>query len=87
MADAFSTFSPDLSSPCMNAAAVTPHNSTDLAQTSRALFVGGAGNLVAVMAGGTTVTFTGVVAGSILPIRVTRVNSTNTTATNIVSIY
>lgn len=87
MADNFSTFSPDLSSPCMNGVAVTPHNSTDLAQTSRAIFVGGAGNLVAVMAGGTTVTFTGVVAGSILPIRVTRINSTNTTATNIVSIY
>ena len=87
MADAFSTFSPDLSSPCMNAEAVTKHDTNNMAQTSRALFVGGAGNLVAVMAGGTTVTFTGVVAGSILPIRVTRVNSTNTTATNIVSIY
>jgi len=87
MADAFSTHSPSLMTPCMNGEAVTPHNSTDLAQTSRAIFVGGAGNLVAVMAGGTTVTFTGVVAGSILPIRVTRINSTNTTATNIVSIY
>jgi hypothetical protein len=87
MADVFSTFATGLDSPCSNAVAVTPHDSTDLSQTSRALFVGGAGNLVAVMAGGSTVTFTGVVAGSILPIRVTRVNSTNTTATSIVSIY
>jgi hypothetical protein len=39
------------------------------------------------MASGQTVTFVGVAAGSVLPIRVARVNSTNTTATNIVALY
>jgi hypothetical protein len=39
------------------------------------------------MALGTTLTFTGVQAGSILPIQVKRVYSTDTTATGIVALY
>ena len=66
--------------------AVTPSDATDLAVSTRGLFVGGAGNLVAVKEDNTTVTFTGVIAGQILPIRVRRVNATNTTATNIVAL-
>lgn len=73
--------------PGSNAAAVTPNDSTDLSYTTRAIYVGGAGNLAVVMAGGQTVTFTGVTAGAILPIRVSRVMSTNTTATNIMAIW
>jgi hypothetical protein len=73
--------------PASNAAAVTPNDSTDLTYTSRALFVGGAGNLAVVMAGGQTVTFTGVTAGALLPIRASRVMSTNTTATSIVAVW
>lgn len=73
--------------PASSAAAVTPHDTNELASVSRALFVGGAGNLVCLMADGSTCTFTGVTAGSILPIRVRRVNSTNTTATNMVALW
>ncbi len=69
-----------------NAVAVTPSDSTELAPC-RALYVGGAGNVAVVMKGGASVTFTGATAGSILPIRVTKVMSTNTTATAIVAIY
>lgn len=76
-----------LTSPADNAAAVTPSDSTDLAFNSRALYVGGAGNLVVTMAGGGDVTFTAVPAGSILPIRVSRVKATSTTATSIVNLY
>jgi hypothetical protein len=36
--------------------------------------------------GTTTVTFVGLLAGSILPVRVSRVNNTSTTATSIVAI-
>lgn len=68
-------------------AAITPSNSTDLDVLTRAVYVGGAGNLVAVDADGNTCTFTGVPAGSILPIRVRRINSTSTTATSIVALF
>lgn len=73
--------------PASNAAAVTPNDSTDLAATSRAIYVGGAGNLAVITAGGQTVTFTGVPAGAILPIRASRVMLTNTTATSIMALW
>lgn len=67
--------------------AVTKSDSTDLTG-ARAVYVGGAGD-VALMAIGDSaaVTFTAVPAGSIIPVRITRVMSTNTTATSIVAIY
>jgi len=67
-------------------AAITPHDSTDMALT-RAVYVGGAGNVVAVDADNTATTFTAVAAGTLLPIRVRRINSTSTTATALVAIY
>lgn len=68
------------------ATAVTPNDSTLIGQTI-GLFVGGAGNLNVTMADGTDCVFTGVVAGSVLPLSVKRVKSTSTTATNIVALY
>lgn len=68
-------------------AAVTPSDSVDLTYLTRALYVGGDGTVVAVDANGTAVSFVGVVAGTVLPIRVSRVNSTSTTATNIVAMW
>lgn len=69
------------------ARAVTPDNTTMLTGgTCRALYVGATGNIVALMADGTTGTFNAVPVG-IFPIQVQRVNSTNTTASNIVALY
>jgi len=69
------------------AAAVTPGDSTILPAT-RGIWVGVAGNLAVIFAGDTTaVTLVGVAAGTLLPIQVTKVMSTNTTATNIVALY
>jgi len=67
--------------------AVTPSDSTDFDSICRAIYVGGAGNLVAVRHDGTAVTFTGVPAGTVLPIAVRRINSTSTTATAIVALH
>lgn len=76
-----------LTIPSASAAAVTPHDSTNFAGgVCRGLYVGGAGNLVAIV-NGTAITFTGVPAGTVLPIRATRVNATSTTATAIVALY
>lgn len=80
-----------LSDPAKNFAAVTPHDSTNFGPAStptltRALYVGGAGDVVAVDEGGAAVTFT-CPAGATLPIRCKRVNSTGTTATAIVRLW
>jgi len=68
--------------------AITPSDSVALSKVVKALYVGGAGN-VAVKTGGssTAVTFSGVPAGAILPVRAAFVMATNTTATNIVGLY
>lgn len=87
MADKFSNHAPGLESPIQNAAAVTPNDSTDLANFARALWVGGEGNVALDTVGGDTVTFTAVPAGTILPVRVARVRSTSTTATNIIAVW
>lgn len=73
--------------PAEGFAAVTPSDSTNFARLARALYVGGAGNVVVVGKDGVAVTFTGVPAGSILPVECIRVNATNTTATNIVRLW
>ena len=75
------------SNPADNAAAVTPNDSSDLTNTARALYVGGTGNVKVDTAAGDTVTFSSVPAGAIIPVRVKRVYSTGTTATNIVALY
>jgi hypothetical protein len=72
--------------PANNAVLVSPHDDNDLEHVSRALYVGGTGNVVVIMLGGETVTFSGVPAGAILPIRVSRVKATDTTATLILSL-
>ncbi|MGA0398230.1 MAG: spike base protein, RCAP_Rcc01079 family [Ilumatobacteraceae bacterium] len=73
--------------PAHHAVAVTPNDSTDLTDTSRALYVGAAGDVKVDMYGSGTVTFVGVTAGSVLPVRVDRVYSTGTTATSIVALW
>jgi len=73
--------------PGNRAAAVTPNDSADLEFVCRALWVGGAGNVSLITIGGDTVTFTGVPAGTLLPVRAARVRSTSTTATAIVALW
>lgn len=64
--------------------AVTPSDTADIkGGSARALYVGGAGDVVALNENGVAVLFKAVPAGSILPISTKRVNSTDTTATYI----
>ena len=84
MPDPFINHSGGLSSPADTAAAVAKSDSTVL-DTTRALYIGGAGDLVVTMAKGGDVTFKAVPAGSVLPIRVTKVKAA-TTATDIVAL-
>ena len=72
--------------PASGAAAVTPSDSTELGPC-RALYVGGAGNVVVWMPGRSdNITFLAVPAGTILPVMARRVMAA-TTATNIVALY
>lgn len=88
MSDAKLNAGADLTSPAWTAVAVTPADSDLATMPTRGLYVGAAGNVAVVMAGGgSAVTFVGVPAGTFLPLRVDRVNSTNTTATSIVALY
>lgn len=76
-----------IESSARNGEAVTKSDAADLAQTSRGIYVGGAGDVAAVMVGGAVLTFSAVPAGTLLPIRCTRINSTNTTATLMLALY
>jgi hypothetical protein len=75
--------------PASSAVAVTPHDTDELTVVSRGLYVGGTGDVKVHMHGNptTAVTFSAVPVGTILPIRVTRVLSTGTTATLILNLY
>ena len=87
MPDQHSNFVEGLTSPADNQVAITPSDSTDLAFNSRAIRVGVGGTLVVTPAGGgSDVTYT-VYNGEVLPIRVSRVKATGTTATNLVNWY
>jgi len=57
------------------------------ARVPQAIYVGGAGAVVAVMPDNTTATFSGVTAGTVLPIQPKRINSTSTTATALLALY
>ncbi len=86
MADDFSTYRPGLGSPYARAEAITPNDSTDLTNSTRAIWIGGAGNVKVDTVEGDTVTLVGALVGTILPIRARRVYATGTTATNLVGL-
>lgn len=75
-----------VTSPASYAAAITTSDTTDLTVPCRAVYVGGAGNVVVdFVNGGSSITLTGATVGSVLPIRVKRVRTS--TATNMVCLY
>ncbi len=70
------------------ARAITPHDTTLIADgLCEGLYVGSGGDIVVLMIDDTTATFSGVPTGTIIPMRVKRVNSTNTTASNLLALY
>ena len=81
--------------PGLNAIAVTPSDSTGIFASigggpTRALYVGSGGDISVEMVGPLvekTVVFVAVLTGTILPIGITQVNSTSTTATSLVALW
>lgn len=67
---------------------ITPSNSTEFSPAIRQLYVGTGGNVSVTDVSGATVVFKGVASGSyITPIFITKVNSTLTTAADIIGFY
>ena len=66
---------------------MSPDDDTDLTVFSRALWIGSAGDLKVTMVNGQTVTFVGCPAGDWMPLRVSRVHNTDTTADDIVAVW
>lgn len=65
---------------------ITPSDSDLFAENAMAIYVGGAGAIALVTTNGTSLTFSGVLAGSVLPVKAKQVLSTGTTATNLVGL-
>jgi len=87
MADYWDTHRPGIESPAEHAAAVTKSDSTTFDDITRAVWVGTAGDIAVLTKGGETVTFANVPSGSLLPIRVSKVLSTGTDASDIVRLW
>jgi hypothetical protein len=74
--------------PAISAFAVTPSDTDELAKVTRGLYVGVAGDVVAVLIGDSaSVTFKALAAGVVHPLRVRKVLSTGTTATNLLGMF
>lgn len=76
-----------VSAPAASCFAITPNDAGDLEQVTRAIYVGVGGSLkIRTVASEQDVTFVGVAAGSILPIRAIAVRAAGTTASALVGL-
>lgn len=72
------------------ASAITPSDTTLLTAEANAFYVGsiaGGATVTVLLGDDTIVQFSGLTAGSIIPIRIKRVNSTGTLASSLVALY
>ena len=85
--DQFENATDSLIAPAKAAFAISPSDGQDLEFVTKAIYVGTGGDIVLrTVAGAGNVRFAGVTSGAILPIRVTAVRSTGTTASDIVGL-
>lgn len=89
MSDEFSNYQAGLDSPASNAfdAYALKSDTVDLTTFTRAIYTGSGGNIKVDMVGSGTVTFVSVPAGAVLPIRISRLYSTGTAATDVIGLY
>lgn len=86
MTDLFANHAPSLQGPATDAFAITPNDTTNLGQATRALYCGSGGSLSITMLSGATVTFDSLPDGSLLPVRASKVLATGTTASSILGL-
>lgn len=85
--DMFKDHAQTLTAPAREALAVTPADATPLPALSRGIYAGQGGDLALTMAGGQTVVFRGLPAGSLLPVRASHIRASGTTAADIVALW
>jgi len=78
--DTFKNYNSSLESPARCATDVAPSDTSALSQVTRAIYVGEAGDISVEMVDGANVTFQAVPSGTVLPIRVSKIRATGTTA-------
>ena len=83
--DSFDSVHPD--APPTDAQSVGGGADVDLKTVTRAIYVGGAGNVKVQMLSGVDVTFTAVPVGTYLPIRVKKIYATGTSASAILALF
>lgn len=86
IADPYADLVPATDGPLVGGFAVTP-SAADLPVVTRALMVGGGGDVAVILRNGDTVTLPGLQPGAVYPLRVSRVLAAGTTATGIVGLY
>lgn len=86
MAETYEHHAAGLESPASHAFDVVPDDTSPLPSPTRAIYVGNGGHLCVTLLSGATVTFQNLPAGSLLPVRATRIFATRTTATGIVGL-
>jgi len=69
-----------------DAFAITPSDTVNFANVVRGIYIGVSGDVVAVTPAGNVLTFKNAQSGSVLPVRASRINSTLTTATNLIGL-
>ncbi|KAA0700020.1 hypothetical protein DTW90_07180 [Neorhizobium sp. P12A] len=86
MTDRFESLSPSISGPAISGFPVAPNDASDLQETTRGLYIGTGGDLAVFMLAGDSLLLKQVPQGIVLPLRVTRVLQTGTTAADIVAL-
>ena len=86
MPDRFENHAAGLESPVRHGFAITPDDSVALAETTRAIYVGTAGDISLILASGAGLTFVNLASGTVLPVRATGVNATGTTAADLLGL-
>lgn len=66
---------------------IVPHDTNELPINTKAIYVGGTGNITMKTPAGNTVVFATIPAGTILPVKANIVLATGTTATTLVALY
>lgn len=82
----FKGYAASTTGPADRGFAITPSDVSDLSATTRAIYVGTAGNLAVTLASGDAITFANVPAGAVLPVQAVAVKATGTSATDLVAL-
>lgn len=70
----------------VDASNITPSDTAVIEPLTRAIYIGGAGDLAVEMSSGAQITFVAVQSGAVLPLQVRKIRATGTTATAIIAL-